>query len=343
MQAKSYQQSFFRKKISRMLSIVVMMFFIFCLVSNVPSAQQRKQQRLYDDLFSVSFSNEKDGWACGRWGTVLYTADGGKSWVRQDSGTDFTLSSIHFVDSKKGWAVGNEGTIIHTRDGGKTWEKQKNPVSFYLMKVYFATPMKGWIVTERTHILYTNDGGKTWGVQFKDEDFILKSISFCDSLHGWAVGEYGFIYHTKDGGATWKKQAGHFELSEKTGDVVGDPFLFDVVAVDPQTAWAVGIDSYVIKTVDGGKTWKEVKTDAPKTQLFCVASNRAGMVLIGGNGTFLISTDNGKTWKNPKFEPPTIYGWFYGLTQRGHSGFIAVGWEGAIYLSSSNVWERINY
>ena len=213
------------------------------------------------------------------------------------------------------------------------------------MKVYFETPLKGWIVTEQTHILHTNDGGKTWTIKFKDEDFILKSISFCDTLHGWVVGEYGYIYHTADGGVSWKKQAGHFEISRETGDVVGDPFLFDVVAVDPQTAWAVGIDGYVIRTLDGGKTWKEVKTGAPKTQLFCIASNRMDTVLIGGNSTFLTSMDSGKTWRNSTFEPPIIYGWLYGFSRRGSSEFVAVGWNGSIYLSDSknplSSWHRV--
>ena len=177
-------------------------------------AQQKKQQEMSEDLLSVSFPTEKEGWACGRWGTVLHTADGGKTWMLQPSGTENTLVSIYFVDPQNGWAVGEEGTILHTADGGKTWEKQKSPVPFYLMKVYFVTPLKGWIVGERTHILSTVDGGKTWNIQFKDEDFILKSVSFCDELHGWAVGEYGFIYHTKDGGANWMKQAGHFDISE---------------------------------------------------------------------------------------------------------------------------------
>ena len=327
------------------VGILVTIFFISFLFSCTPVAQQKKQGELVEDLLSVTFPTENDGWTCGRWGTVLHTADGGKSWVRQKTGTEYTLSSIFFVDSQNGWAVGNEGTIIHTPDGGKTWEKQKSPVSFFLMKVYFETPLKGWIVTEQTHILHTNDGGKTWTIKFKDEDFILKSISFCDPLHGWAVGEYGFIYHTKDGGANWVKQAGHFDISETTGSVEGGNFLFDVTAVDPQTVWAVGIDGYVIRTFDGGKTWKEVKADTPKTQLFCVASNPGGNVLIGGNGTFLISTDNGKTWKNPTFDPPIIYGWLYGLSRRASSEFVAVGWDGSIYLSDGknplSSWHRV--
>jgi photosystem II stability/assembly factor-like uncharacterized protein len=345
MDVSVFSRYFLSKRTTNILKIFAMVCLISFLVSCAQVAQQKKERSMSEDLLSVSFPTEKEGWACGRWGIVLHTVDGGKTWTLQSSGTENTLCSIHFVDPLNGWAVGEEGTILHTADGGKIWEKQKSPVPFYLMKVYFATSSKGWIVGERTHILSTADGGKTWNIQFKDEDFILKSISFCDPLHGWAVGEYGFIYHTKDGGANWVKQAGHFDISEETGAVEGGSFLFDVVAVDPQTVWAVGIDGYVIRTFDGGKTWKEVKADTPKTQLFCVASNPGGNVLIGGNGTFLISTDNGKTWKNPKFEPPIIYGWLYGIARRASTEFVAVGWDGSIYLSDSknplSSWHRV--
>jgi photosystem II stability/assembly factor-like uncharacterized protein len=236
------------------------------------------------------------------------------------------------------------GIILHTADGGKTWEKQKSPVSYFLMGVYFANSLKGWVVTEWTHILHTEDGGKTWGVQFKDEDYILKAISFSDSQNGWAVGEYGYIYHTSNGGVSWKKEAGSFGLSEETGDVVAEPFLFNVVAIDSQTAWAVGIDGYVTRTVDGGKTWSPVKTGAPKTHLFCVASDRKETILIGGRGVLLTSIDRGRSWRVPEFKPPITYGWIYGLAWNGASRNIAVGWKGAIYESSSiNSWQRVNY
>ena len=135
-------------------------------------------QKIYDDLFSASFPNEKEGWASGRWGCVLHTEDGGKTWVRQNTGTDLTLSSVFFVDPKSGWAAGEEGIIIHTVDGGKTWEKQKSPVPFFHMKVHFESPLKGWIVSEQTHILHTEDGGKTWSIQFKDQDAIFNRSHF---------------------------------------------------------------------------------------------------------------------------------------------------------------------
>jgi photosystem II stability/assembly factor-like uncharacterized protein len=323
----------------RLFPAMLVIFFPLLFTSSLLYADEK----LRDDLFGVSFPNEKDGWACGRWGCVLNTTDGGKTWTPQESGIDYTLSSIHFVDPKKGWAVGDEGTIIHTADGGKTWKKQESPVPFFLMDVHFENPLKGWIVTEQTHILFTDDGGKTWCIQFSDEDFILKSLSFCDPLHGWAVGEYGYIYHTRNGGATWEKQSGYFDISESTGEIEAGIFLFDVVAVNPRTAWAVGIDGCVIRTVDEGKIWQEVHTGTSKTQLFCIGIDQETTILIGGNGVFLSSTDHGVTWQSPACEPPITYGWLYGLSQRGSSRFVAVGWEGAIYLSSSNTWHRTNY
>ena len=319
-------------------------FFIDIVSSPLLYAQQEGERaKLYDDLFSVNFPNENYGWACGRWGCILNTTDGGKTWVGQDSGTDYTLTSIYFIDSRNGWAVGDKGTIIHTTDGGKTWVKQKSPIQFYLMKVYFVTSLKGWIVTEQSHILFTEDGGKNWNIQFKDQDIILKSLSFCDPLHGWAVGEYGYIYKTINGGVTWEKQSGFFKISAQTGEIEGGTFLFDVVAIDSQTAWAVGIDGYVTKTIDGGKTWKEVTPGAPTAPIFCVTSDKKKTILMGGKGFLLSSIDRGTTWQISEFRPPITYGWIYGVTFRGRSDFIAVGWEGAIYLNSSNFWYRVFY
>jgi photosystem II stability/assembly factor-like uncharacterized protein len=297
---------------------------------------RKVEARLKEDLFSVTFPTGNDGWACGRFGTVLRTSDGGKTWVRQDTGTDYTLSSIHFTDNKSGWAVGDEGAIIHTEDGGKTWTKQKSPVSYFLMAVHFADKRSGWIVTERTTILHTEDGGKTWTKQFSDLDYILKSVSFSNEKNGWAVGEYGFIYHTEDGGATWKKQAGECSISEETGELVGGNFLFSVFAESPQSAWAVGIDGYVTRTTNGGKTWTRVNVPVPRVSLYSVVSNRKGTIAIGGDGIFLRSRDGGATWQSPEFKPSIKYAWVYGLAPRSEADLAVVGLDGAVYLSDSN-------
>jgi hypothetical protein len=305
------------------------------------------QQKALEDLFSVCFVNKNEGWACGRMGTVLHTDNGGEKWTSQNTATDYTLSSIHFVNNNIGWAVGDEGIIIHTENGGRTWEKQGSQVSFFLMGVTFVSPSEGWIVTERTHILHTEDGGKTWQIQFQEDDFILKAISFCDPLNGWVVGEYGLIYHTKDGGKSWVKEAGSFGISESTGVVEGGNQLFGIAAVTPHVAWAVGIDGFVVRTEDGGDTWKSVNVPVPRNPLYCISIGINGAIAIGGKRVFVISDDGGDTWKIPEFNPPITYGWLYGLAQRSNSGFIAVGWEGAIYRNDGGktlaFWQRAEY
>jgi photosystem II stability/assembly factor-like uncharacterized protein len=319
----------------------VFIFLLFCFIAQLGSnitlfARENKKAelRLKEDLFSVSFPTDKEVWACGRFGTILHSDDCGKTWSRQNSQTDYTLSSICFTDNRHGWAVGDEGTIIHTNDGGKTWITQKCPVSYFLMGVYFATPLKGWVVTERTYILHTVDGGASWQVQFKDADFILKSISFADDLNGWAAGEYGFIYHTIDGGMTWKKQAGEFSISEDTGEIMAGNFLFHVFAVSSRSAWAVGIDGYVTRTEDGGNTWKQVNVPVPKVSLYSVAANTKGTISICGDGVF-VSSENGAVWRNANLTPPIAYNWLYAISPHGSRTVAVVGGEGAIYVSEA--------
>ncbi len=303
-----------------------------------------QEWKTHDDLFSISFPTETDGWACGRYGTILHTSDGGATWKPQTGGTIFTLSSIHFADAENGWAVGNEGTILHTSDGGATWEEQESPIDYFHMDVLFLNPRKGFIVSERTNILATEDGGRTWEVGFEDQDYILKSISFCDEKHGWVAGEFGHTYHTRDGGETWEKQAGLYEMDWDTGFIRGDNFLFDVAAIDPETAWSVGIVGTVKRTTDGGETWEKVPLDLPRLQLFTIASDGAGMIAIGGKGLSVFSKDAGDTWQRADFEPTIEYGWIYDIEAIGAGRFAACGDEGVIYLRSpGSHWKRIDY
>ncbi len=321
------------------LRVLILGFTVFLFV--VPVMLHAQPVRSQDDLFSVTFPNEKEGWASGRYGTILHTTDGGKTWIPQKTGTEYTLSAIHFVDSKNGWVVGEEGTIMHTNDGGKTWGMQKSPVNLFLMDVHFLTPVKGFIVGERTHILSTNDGGKNWKIQFKDLDYILKAISFCDAKNGWVVGEFGYIYRTRDGGETWEQQAGFSDLSEETGELIGGTYLFDVIALDPLTVWAVGIEGYVAKTIDGGKTWQQVHVKGLKASFFSISFDRQNTFIIGGTGNCFSSIDGGKTWRTIEFKPPIKYSWIYGIAWRKGSDFIAVGKEGVMYRSTSKMWEKI--
>jgi photosystem II stability/assembly factor-like uncharacterized protein len=323
------------------------LFISLCFSSISLQANQSINNKLDQkrDLFSVCYPTAEQGWACGRWGTILHTSDGGLNWERQKTPTDYTLSDIKFIDTKHGWAVGDNGTILRTVDGGLNWVREKSPVPYFLMGVHFVDTEKGWIVTERTNILYTKDGGKCWTVQFKGEDFILKRISFFNSQNGWAVGEFGIIYHTSNGGQSWEKQGGGFDFSPDTGDIVGGSFLFDVVALGTSEAWVVGIDGYVAKTEDGGKTWKQVlDKEIPKTHLYGISANKKGNIVICGSGSIIIRNKEDGKFRKPNISPSIEYGWLYGIASKGDIGFTAVGRQGWIYLSenSEHKWQKTN-
>ena len=324
-------------KTIKILAAVALLVSAVILTHGTAIAGSKQQ----DDLFSVSFPIDQEGWTCGHSGTILHSFDGGNSWSQQKSGTDYTLASIFFPDQKNGWAVGDVGTILHTSDGGQSWRKQKSPAPYFLMSVWFADAQTGWIVTERTTILHTNDGGETWSVQFSDGDFILKAVSFADHQNGWAVGEFGYIYHTSDGGQTWEHQAGMFDLSEETGEMIGGNFLFDLAVVSSQEAWVVGIDGYVARTTDGGLNWHPVR-GAPQTHLFGVLATQDGRIIVAGDATLIETADSGATWRELATAPSIRYGWLYRLASRGTAGYAAVGMGGWTYLGTpgKDSWYR---
>jgi photosystem II stability/assembly factor-like uncharacterized protein len=66
----------------------------------------------------VVFLDNTHGWLAGDGGLVLYTADGGATWVPQFSATNHNLHTIAFTDLDNGWIAGDFATILHTESGG---------------------------------------------------------------------------------------------------------------------------------------------------------------------------------------------------------------------------------
>ena len=120
-------------------------------------------------VHAVHFVNAQEGWIVGDRGVVFHSVDGGESWERQESGTDFTaLNDVFFVDDREGWAVGNSGLILNTFDGGNTW-----------FRLLWNHPLPD---PERPG-------------EYKDFHPELHRVVFVGPLEGWTVGELGIILH----------------------------------------------------------------------------------------------------------------------------------------------------
>ncbi len=81
-----------------------------------------------DPLFSVSFANDKLGYAVGVYGRILKTTDGGETWTIEVSPTSETLLKVRWFNGSA-YAVGDGGTILRS---GSVLDVRSLPVKYQL-------------------------------------------------------------------------------------------------------------------------------------------------------------------------------------------------------------------
>lgn len=195
------------------------------------------------ELYSIRFSGKKRGWIVGSVSRrdvvvdslLIYTEDGGVSWLRQRVPSKEELIHADFISDQRGWAVGARGTILHTEDGGRTWTLQRSGTNATLYHVDFRDERVGWVVGERGTVLRTTDGGESWFPVAVPVRSTLLSVRLAGEDEGWIVGRGGTILRSDDGGKTWVRQE-----SRTTQNLYA---LF----VDKKNGWAVGGDGTVLQ------------------------------------------------------------------------------------------------
>jgi len=225
-----------------------------------------------------------------------------------------------------GWAVSANGTVLHTENGGATWQQQSSNAGFSAKSVTFITAQVGWMVGSRGKILHTQDSGRTWQPQTSSTTSDLNFVTAISPQSAWAVGQSGTILHTEDAGLTWQPQKSHAK---------GD--LGSITLVTPQSAWAVGgpppwtrgdppIESTILHTEDGGRTWQRQKSGTPEGLSSASFVTPQSGWAAGGNA-ILHTEDAGKTWQwqNSGIEQ-LLLGIAFTTPQSGW----AIGWFGAI-------------
>ncbi|MBL0143333.1 MAG: hypothetical protein IPP91_14795 [Betaproteobacteria bacterium] len=147
-----------------------------------------------------------------------------------------------------------------------------------------------------------------------------------------AVGDRGYIVLSDDNGKTWRRAKSP-----------AAPLLTAVEFTDAQHGWAVGHDSVILATTDGGETWvQQFAAPAEQRPLLDVAflDGNTGYA-IGAYGSFLETVDGGKSW-NPRkvIEDDKHLNAFVKLPD-GH--LIILGEAGAILLSpdAGKTWSAV--
>jgi len=229
------------------------------------------------NLRGVHFVTTREGWIVGSLGTILHTADAGKTWTLQTSGsTGYTLNAVSFISPTIGVVVGSAGRVLRTTNGGTTWTPLAvSTGGSSLNDVYFQDTDRGWIVGNGGVILRTANAGATWTrVLPSPTTSDLERVSFPRYTlgsnpppdpygFGWAVGAGGTILSSDDFGQTW---------SLITPFVTTDG-LFGVARRDRANGLAVGANTRVLNTYASGDSarWQLLPAPSPLTNFTAVS------------------------------------------------------------------------
>jgi photosystem II stability/assembly factor-like uncharacterized protein len=183
---------------------------------------------------------------------------GQQGWVTVQGGGGQDLNAVYFADSKRGWVAGDGGFVSRTIDGGLTWTRQSVATKDAINDIYFRNKDNGYLLAGNS-IFQTDDGGEAW-----------------HELRRYFASDFG--------GALPELYSVRFS-GKKRGWVVGSISNNDVV-----------VDSLVIFTNDGGKSWQRQRMPT-KQELIHVdfADEKRGWI-VGVGGTILHTEDGGETW-----------------------------------------------
>ena len=216
-------------------------------------------------------------------------ADG---WELQESGTNAYLKDVFFINADTGWVAGT-GMIMNTTNGGVNWTVQDSS-NMEFWSICFTDKDHGWAVGYKESgingfIYHTTDGGQSWDFQDSSQ-YYLMDIFFVNADTGYAVGggrSHTTLLRTINAGTDWET------LLDQYGRQ-----LYTVQFINDTVGWAAGAEGYILKTDDGGDSWKETYLDIGINGLWDIhfVNQDTGWV-VGGDSLFK-STNGGDTWES---------------------------------------------
>ena len=225
-----------------------------------------------EDLVSVYFSSEEEGWAVARSGKFLYTTDAGQHWMLGGEGSRSgePARASRPNDSAFGWFKGPSGqlTTVHLPAGeisypdGVSFEVAQQANAAQLAKAHIvliawgaeedtpplANRILGWGVTSEGTVsafLDQQDPFNGQTVSPPEAGLAARGLWVSDPETFWVGGEDGAIFRGNRG-----------QLTAGQRGLVTQSTLHAIYFLpDSQRGWIAGADGTILHTTDGGETW----------------------------------------------------------------------------------------
>ena len=246
-----------------------------------------------NEINAVDMVDSKTAWAVGDHGLILKTTDGGATWTFQHSGTAEDLHCVSFVDANTGWVAGKSRVLMKTTDGGETWERRDPQdlvyqVSHEIRFIRFVDKLTGYFFTGIGGRIYrTENGGVSWE-SISTGSTTVSTLALSGTRNGWIAGRAwgggSMILGFTDAGKTWLPY--HKEKGE----------LNCACASDENTVWVVGDKGKIVRSTDGGRTWKTAPFDTKSNLTWVSFVNPDTGWILDDESVLHKTTDGGITW-----------------------------------------------
>ncbi len=284
---------------------------------------------------------------------------------------------ITFINENEGWYVNGYGSIYHTKNSGETWEKQLEKKGAFFRCIAFVDSLRGFAgtvgtdyfpdVTDTIPLYGTIDGGKTWNpvsyagpyvkglcaMDIVKEQYINHGKSDY-KIHIYGVGRVGSpanMMVSHDGGLNWTSNSMNKDCK----------MLFDIKMFDKNNGIVCAAsdedmeksNALILKTSDGGKTWKKVyQSNRPfeGTWKASFPTKEVGYVTIQSYNPdpnvkqqrIAKTTDGGETWNEINLvEDAGAREFGIGFIDENH-GFVGTMNSGYETKDGGKTWTKVN-
>lgn len=221
--------------------------------------------------------------AVGERSIVLLSDDNGQSWRQAKSvPTSVALAGVRFASENTGWAVGHSGVVLKTTDGGDNWMLQLQG------KLAATIELAAADAAANGSAAPTRRQRDAQGLVADGADKPFLDAFFFDQQRGFVIGAYGLAFTTSDGGKTWSSLVGQIENPKSR-------HLYNVAIADKDLL-ITGEQGNLLRSVDGGQTFRSLAINYPGTLFGSVVAEDGAIVVFGLRGNAFRSTDQGKTW-----------------------------------------------